>query len=131
MSKCFHVFFLQFDEGSNTFDGEVTKENLLTFVKANQLPLVIEFTEQVMTGATHINVTVILSTPHYCPQQDRISPSVIPTCQTRIPVFCRLPLKSSVEKSSPTSSCFCPKLLQTSRKKWTSLRKPQRDSRVR
>lgn len=39
----------QFDEGRNTFDGELTKENLLTFIKANQLPLVIEFTEQVNT----------------------------------------------------------------------------------
>ncbi|MGH0149866.1 UNVERIFIED_CONTAM: hypothetical protein FKN15_025213 [Acipenser sinensis] len=36
----------QFDEGRNTFEGEATKENLLAFVKANQLPLVIEFTEQ-------------------------------------------------------------------------------------
>lgn len=36
----------QFDEGRNTFDGDMTKENLLSFVKANQLPLVIEFTEQ-------------------------------------------------------------------------------------
>lgn len=41
---------LQFDEGRNTFDGEVTKENLLNFVKSNQLPLVIEFTEQVITA---------------------------------------------------------------------------------
>lgn len=40
---------LQFDEGRNTFDGEVTKENLLNFVRSNQLPLVIEFTEQVTT----------------------------------------------------------------------------------
>ncbi|XP_058848425.1 protein disulfide-isomerase isoform X1 [Acipenser ruthenus] len=40
------VLFKKFDEGRNTFDGEATKENLLTFVKANQLPLVIEFTEQ-------------------------------------------------------------------------------------
>lgn len=38
---------LKFDEGRNTFDGELTKEALLSFVKANQLPLVIEFTEQV------------------------------------------------------------------------------------
>lgn len=45
--QMFHV--LQFDEGRNTFDGEVTKENLLNFVKSNQLPLVIEFTEQVIT----------------------------------------------------------------------------------
>eukprot|EP00066_Takifugu_rubripes_P006991 XP_003972174.2 PREDICTED: protein disulfide-isomerase [Takifugu rubripes] len=40
------VLFKKFDEGRNTFDGEVTKENLLNFVKSNQLPLVIEFTEQ-------------------------------------------------------------------------------------
>ena len=50
------MFPLQFDEGRNTFDGEMTKENLLAFVKANQLPLVIEFTEQVMTEAVHINM---------------------------------------------------------------------------
>lgn len=37
----------QFDEGRNNFDGEITKENLLNFIKSNQLPLVIEFTEQV------------------------------------------------------------------------------------
>ncbi|XP_033895514.3 protein disulfide-isomerase isoform X1 [Acipenser ruthenus] len=40
------VLFKKFDEGRNTFEGEATKENLLAFVKANQLPLVIEFTEQ-------------------------------------------------------------------------------------
>lgn len=50
------MFPLQFDEGRNTFDGELTKEKLLAFVKANQLPLVIEFTEQVMSGAMHINI---------------------------------------------------------------------------
>lgn len=37
----------QFDEGRNNFEGEITKEKLLDFVKHNQLPLVIEFTEQV------------------------------------------------------------------------------------
>lgn len=57
------MFPVQFDEGRNTFDGELTKENLLAFVKANQLPLVIEFTEQVMTGAMHI------SFPRDCPLQ--------------------------------------------------------------
>ena len=46
----FLCFSLQFDEGRNTFDGELTKEKLLAFVKANQLPLVIEFTEQVISG---------------------------------------------------------------------------------
>lgn len=47
----------QFDEGSNKFDGEMTKENLLAFVKSNQLPLVIEFTEQVTTSDAHIGGT--------------------------------------------------------------------------
>lgn len=43
-----HVFLCpQFDEGRNNFEGEVTKEKLLDFIKHNQLPLVIEFTEQV------------------------------------------------------------------------------------
>ncbi|KAA0713137.1 Protein disulfide-isomerase [Triplophysa tibetana] len=40
------VLFKKFDEGRNTFDGEINKENLLNFIKSNQLPLVIEFTEQ-------------------------------------------------------------------------------------
>ncbi|XP_048869846.1 protein disulfide-isomerase [Brienomyrus brachyistius] len=40
------VLFKKFDEGRNNFDGEMNKENLLSFMKANQLPLVIEFTEQ-------------------------------------------------------------------------------------
>ncbi|XP_061581073.1 protein disulfide-isomerase [Cololabis saira] len=46
VSKDGIVLFKKFDEGRNTFDGEMTKENLLAFVKSNQLPLVIEFTEQ-------------------------------------------------------------------------------------
>ncbi|KAK2492805.1 hypothetical protein MC885_009336 [Smutsia gigantea] len=40
------VLFKKFDEGRNSFEGEVTKEKLLDFIKHNQLPLVIEFTEQ-------------------------------------------------------------------------------------
>ncbi|XP_076871591.1 protein disulfide-isomerase [Brachyhypopomus gauderio] len=40
------VLFKKFDEGRNAYDGEITKESLLSFIKANQLPLVIEFTEQ-------------------------------------------------------------------------------------
>uniref|UniRef100_A0A671L1X3 Protein disulfide-isomerase n=1 Tax=Sinocyclocheilus anshuiensis TaxID=1608454 RepID=A0A671L1X3_9TELE len=40
------VLFKKFDEGRSTFDGEISKEKLLTFIKSNQLPLVIEFTEQ-------------------------------------------------------------------------------------
>ncbi|XP_067860036.1 protein disulfide-isomerase [Heptranchias perlo] len=40
------VLFKKFDEGRNTYDGEFTKENLVEFIKSNQLPLVIEFTEQ-------------------------------------------------------------------------------------
>ncbi|KAG5853714.1 hypothetical protein ANANG_G00029060 [Anguilla anguilla] len=46
LSKDGVVLFKKFDEGRNTFDGELSKENLLGFIKANQLPLVIEFTEQ-------------------------------------------------------------------------------------
>uniref|UniRef100_A0A2K5DQU1 Protein disulfide-isomerase n=1 Tax=Aotus nancymaae TaxID=37293 RepID=A0A2K5DQU1_AOTNA len=34
------VLFKKFDEGRNNFEGEVTKENLLDFIKHNQLPLV-------------------------------------------------------------------------------------------
>ncbi|KAG8429870.1 hypothetical protein GDO86_008963 [Hymenochirus boettgeri] len=40
------VLFKKFDEGRNTFEGEITKEEVQNFIKANQLPLVIEFTEQ-------------------------------------------------------------------------------------
>ncbi|MBN3310407.1 PDIA1 isomerase, partial [Amia calva] len=40
------VLFKKFDEGRNAFEGEVSKDGLVSFVKANQLPLVIEFTEQ-------------------------------------------------------------------------------------
>uniref|UniRef100_A0A8W4FE48 Protein disulfide-isomerase n=1 Tax=Sus scrofa TaxID=9823 RepID=A0A8W4FE48_PIG len=40
------VLFKKFDEGRNDFEGEVTKEKLLDFIRHNQLPLVIEFTEQ-------------------------------------------------------------------------------------
>ncbi|KAK1798935.1 hypothetical protein P4O66_007206 [Electrophorus voltai] len=40
------VLFKKFDEGRNVYDGEITKEDLLHYIKANQLPLVIEFTEQ-------------------------------------------------------------------------------------
>ena len=52
--KCPTVF-LQFDEGRNTFDGEMTKENILAFIKTNQLPLVIEFTEQVTVWSSPEN----------------------------------------------------------------------------
>ncbi|EPQ18574.1 Protein disulfide-isomerase [Myotis brandtii] len=44
------VLFKKFDEGRNDFEGEVTKEKLLDFIKHNQLPLVIEFTEQFDEG---------------------------------------------------------------------------------
>uniref|UniRef100_A0A673ZRX3 protein disulfide-isomerase n=1 Tax=Salmo trutta TaxID=8032 RepID=A0A673ZRX3_SALTR len=46
VSKDGVVLFKKFDEGRNTFDGELNKADLLAFIKANQLPLVIEFTEQ-------------------------------------------------------------------------------------
>lgn len=41
------ISVFQFDEGRNNFEGDLTKDNLLNFIKSNQLPLVIEFTEQV------------------------------------------------------------------------------------
>lgn len=82
------MFFLQFDEGRNTFDGELTKEKLLAFVKANQLPLVIEFTEQVMTGR-HAHQCDRISFPYsIClSTTSSTSPSVITTCQTCIFLF--------------------------------------------
>ncbi|XP_058561270.1 protein disulfide-isomerase [Neofelis nebulosa] len=40
------VLFKKFDEGRNNFEGDITKDRLLDFIKHNQLPLVIEFTEQ-------------------------------------------------------------------------------------
>ncbi|XP_065708101.1 protein disulfide-isomerase [Patagioenas fasciata] len=40
------VLFKKFDEGRNNFEGDITKDNLLNFIKSNALPLVIEFTEQ-------------------------------------------------------------------------------------
>ncbi|XP_015211983.2 protein disulfide-isomerase [Lepisosteus oculatus] len=46
VSKDSVVLFKKFDEGRNAFEGDVTKESLLSFIKANQLPMVIEFTEQ-------------------------------------------------------------------------------------
>ncbi|CDQ68894.1 unnamed protein product [Oncorhynchus mykiss] len=46
VSKDGVVLFKKFDEGRNAFDGELSKTELLAFIKANQLPLVIEFTEQ-------------------------------------------------------------------------------------
>uniref|UniRef100_A0A8C0PU15 protein disulfide-isomerase n=2 Tax=Canis lupus familiaris TaxID=9615 RepID=A0A8C0PU15_CANLF len=46
LSKDGVVLFKKFDEGRNNFEGEISKEKLLDFIKHNQLPLVIEFTEQ-------------------------------------------------------------------------------------
>ncbi|XP_009642622.1 protein disulfide-isomerase [Egretta garzetta] len=46
LSKDGVVLFKKFDEGRNNFEGDLTKDNLLNFIKSNALPLVIEFTEQ-------------------------------------------------------------------------------------
>ncbi|XP_065503995.1 LOW QUALITY PROTEIN: protein disulfide-isomerase [Caloenas nicobarica] len=46
LSKDGVVLFKKFDEGRNNFEGDITKDNLLNFIKSNALPLVIEFTEQ-------------------------------------------------------------------------------------
>ncbi|KAJ8319298.1 hypothetical protein KUTeg_004389 [Tegillarca granosa] len=40
------VLFKKFDEGRNNLEGEVTAEKVSAFVKANSLPLVIEFTQE-------------------------------------------------------------------------------------
>lgn len=69
------ILFKKFDEGRSTFDGEVTKENMLDFIKSNQLPLVIEFTEQtapkIFGGEikTHILLFLPKSTSDY---QDKL-----------------------------------------------------------
>ncbi|XP_052762854.1 protein disulfide-isomerase-like [Mya arenaria] len=39
------MLYKKFDEGKNRFEGELTAENLKTFISGNQLPLVIEFTQ--------------------------------------------------------------------------------------
>ncbi|MEE6520431.1 hypothetical protein FKM82_018296, partial [Ascaphus truei] len=69
------VLFKKFDEGQNRFEGEITKENILNFIKSNQLPLVIEFTEQtapkIFGGEikTHILFFLPKSVPDY---QDKL-----------------------------------------------------------
>ncbi|KAL4240459.1 Protein disulfide-isomerase [Mactra antiquata] len=40
------MLFKKFDEGKNRYEGEVTSENLKTFISGNSLPLVIEFTQE-------------------------------------------------------------------------------------
>ncbi|KAM9290496.1 protein disulfide-isomerase-like, partial [Gastrophryne carolinensis] len=40
------VLFKKFDEGKNIFEGEAKKGEILNFIQSNQLPLVVEFTEQ-------------------------------------------------------------------------------------
>lgn len=42
-----YKFLLQFDEGRNEHDGELTEDGLKKFLKANSLPLVVEFTHEV------------------------------------------------------------------------------------
>jgi len=46
MEKDGIVLLKKFDEGRNDFDGEMTSEEVTKFVKENQLPLVIEFTQE-------------------------------------------------------------------------------------
>jgi len=40
------VLFKKFDEGKNVLEGEVTVETVVGFVKANSLPLVVDFNQQ-------------------------------------------------------------------------------------
>jgi protein disulfide-isomerase A1 len=46
MDKDGVVLFKKFDEGRNNYDGEATASGLRDFVAANQLPLIIEFTQE-------------------------------------------------------------------------------------
>jgi len=46
MDKDGVVLLKKFDEGRNDFDGEMTSEEVIKFIKENQLPLVIEFTQE-------------------------------------------------------------------------------------
>jgi len=39
------VLFKNFDEGRNDFEGELTEENIVAFVAANSLPLVVDFNQ--------------------------------------------------------------------------------------
>jgi len=40
------ILFKKFDEGKNVFDGEMEESAIRTFINANRLPLVIEFTQE-------------------------------------------------------------------------------------
>ncbi|XP_045212696.2 protein disulfide-isomerase-like, partial [Mercenaria mercenaria] len=40
------MLFKKFDEGKNKFEGELTAENLKTFISGNQMPSIIEFTQE-------------------------------------------------------------------------------------
>jgi len=40
------VLFKKFDEGRNDFDGEMTEDEIKTFIVSNRLPLLIEFTQE-------------------------------------------------------------------------------------
>ncbi|XP_064594885.1 protein disulfide-isomerase-like [Liolophura sinensis] len=46
MDKDGVVLFKKFDEGRNNFEGEITAAAVKTFVQSNQLPLVVEFTQE-------------------------------------------------------------------------------------
>lgn len=46
LSKLFYPF-QQFDEGKNVFEGELTSEDLTSFVRKNSLSVVTEFGEEV------------------------------------------------------------------------------------
>ena len=41
------IFWSQFDEGRADYDGEHAAEDIIKFIKANQLPLVTEFNDEV------------------------------------------------------------------------------------
>eukprot|EP00091_Calanus_sinicus_P009999 TRINITY_DN23235_c0_g1_i1.p3 TRINITY_DN23235_c0_g1~~TRINITY_DN23235_c0_g1_i1.p3 ORF type:complete len:104 (+),score=29.15 TRINITY_DN23235_c0_g1_i1:160-471(+) len=40
------VLFKKFDEGKNVLEGDISEESVATFVSANYLPLVVDFTSE-------------------------------------------------------------------------------------
>uniref|UniRef100_A0A4X2LM99 protein disulfide-isomerase n=1 Tax=Vombatus ursinus TaxID=29139 RepID=A0A4X2LM99_VOMUR len=70
------ILFKKSDESRNNFDGEITKVNIVKFVKSQRLPLVIEFTEQTASTifAGHWKIHLLLFLPKSSPDfEDKIN----------------------------------------------------------
>jgi len=62
------VLFKKFDEGKNVLEGDITKESIATFVSANYLPLVVDFTSEtapmIFQGAIKSHLLVFVPATH-------------------------------------------------------------------